>query len=115
MNAEQRLRAMYDALPPGGAVVLKRSAIGDILGLEEPEVEPRSRDHTTDEVAELFGVARCTVLAWLHQGRFGDEGIGWYRLGKRYYIRPSVLENLAVHRGASIREGLRLPRHPATS
>ena len=36
-TAEQRLEALFHALPPGGAVVLKWEAIGQMLGVAEGE------------------------------------------------------------------------------
>ncbi len=108
-SVEERLKALFDALPPGGAVLLERAAIGEMLGLAVSEPES-ARDLTTDEVAKLFGVQPGTVLDWLHQRRFGDEGVGWYKLGKRYYVLRSTLENLTTHGARDARAPFRLPR-----
>ena len=110
-SIEERLEALFDALPSGGAVLLERAAIGEILGLAVAEPES-GRDLTTDEVAEVFGVKPGTVLDWLHQRRFGNEGVGWYKLGRRYYVLRSTLENLAAHTAGDTGAPLRLPRRP---
>ena len=72
-----------------------------------------SRDLTTDEIAGIFDVTAGTVLDWLHQGRFGAEGGGWYRLGKRYYFRRGALTSLDGQRAAATTR-FELPRQPAT-
>lgn len=92
--AERRLKALYDTLPDGARVSFDRAAIGSMLGLEESRLEPAG-DLTTNAASDMFGVKPGTILEWLHAGRFGGEGTGWYRLGKRYYIRPSALDDLA--------------------
>lgn len=110
MTLEERLRALYDILPDGGGVFLDRPALGGLLGLATvASEERRSRDLTTDEMAELFKKSRGTILRWLHEGVFGDEGEGWYRLGRRYYIRPLADSSLLPRRRSS-ESLLRLPR-----
>ena len=108
-SVEERLKALFDALPPGGAVLLQRRSIGEMLGVSASETESSS-DLTTEEVAEIFGVKPGTVLDWLHRHRFGEEGIGWYKLGRRYYVQRSALENLAANSVKNIRAPFRLPR-----
>ena len=110
----ERLRALCDALPSDGAVTLTKSALLEILGLNEEAdaATAQQRDMTTDEVADTYGVTLGTVLRWIHTGRLGKEGEGWYRLGKRYYIRPETL----VRGSDPERRGkgsLRLPRRAA--
>jgi hypothetical protein len=37
----------------------------------------RIRPYKTGELARLFGVDRNTIIRWLGDGRFGEEGTGW--------------------------------------
>ena len=110
-DLRKRLQDLHDGLPEDGTVALTRSALAELLGLE-PEVRAETdhqRDMTTDELANRYGVTAGTVLRWLHCGRLGAEGDGWYRLGKRYFIRPGVVRDS----GSKSRRGqsdFRLPR-----
>ena len=113
-DLRDRLRSMCDALPSEGAITLTKSALLEILGLNEEAyaAAAQQRDMTTDEVADTYGVTVGTVLRWIHCGRLGKEGEDWYRLGKRYYIRPETL----VRGSDPDRRGkgsLRLPRRAA--
>jgi len=109
MNLEQRLRAWHETLPDEGGIVLSRDAIGSLLGVEPSSAEGREQDLTTEEMADRYRVTPGTILRWLHTGYFGRVGEGWYRLGRRYYIRqaPGALPS---HRGRSAGTDLRLPR-----
>ena len=99
MSAEELLRALYDALPEDGGVLLNRSSLGEMLGVSRPREEQPKRALKTDEVAKVFGVTPGTVLAWLHEGVFGEEGTGWHKLGRRYYVRRSTLSDLGTRKG----------------
>jgi excisionase family DNA binding protein len=101
------------AKPPGGAVLLQRETIGQILGLAVPEAVRPLRDLTTDEVAEIFGIKPCTVLDWLHRGQFGAEGVGWYRMGRRYFIRRDAISNPLPSSAMRSTKPFALPRQPA--
>jgi hypothetical protein len=68
---------------------------------------------TTDELADVFQVHPCTILDWLHRGHFGAEGAGWYKLGRRYYVRRSALEHTAMNSPDRREKPFRLPRQPA--
>ena len=113
-DLRKRLQNLHDGLPEDGRVALTKPALAELLGLE-PEVRAETdpqMDMTTDELANRYGVTAGTVLRWLHCGRLGPEGDGWYRLGKRYYIRPGVVRD----RAPSSRRGqadFRLPRRAA--
>ena len=108
-EVRRRLHTLCEALPQGASVTFTRADFLQLLGVEERLPEAR-RDLTTNEVAELFEVRPQTVLAWLHEGRFGIEGSGWYRLGRRYYVRRKSLAELGS-RQAQVAGALRLRRN----
>ncbi len=58
----------------------------------------------------MYDVNAGTVLAWLHQGRLGGEGEGWYKLGRRYFIRPVALTRIGKESRLSKPRSFRLPR-----
>ena len=113
-DLRKRLQSLHDGLPEDGRVALTKTALAELLGLE-PEVRTdteHERDMTTDELAARYDVTKGTVLRWLHCGRLGTEGNGWYRLGRRYYIRASKVRDRA--RPSRQRQAdLRLPRQAA--
>lgn len=39
--------------------------------------ETRKRPYKTGELARLFEVSQKTIIRWVEEGRFGDEGKGW--------------------------------------
>lgn len=49
---------------------------------------------TTHEVSELLGNTRGTIGIWRERGRFGAEGIGWCRVGKRFRYSVDAVEAL---------------------
>jgi hypothetical protein len=110
VSAEELLHALYDALPEGFEITFNRSSLGEMLGLSRPGEEQPRRDLKTDEVAKVFGVTPGTVLAWLHEGVFGEEGTGWYKLGRRYFIRESAIQAVGKRSRGTNSRTLRLPR-----
>ena len=95
----KRLRELCEVLPPEVAITFTRSSFERLLGIDKDNPTVTDRDLTTKEVAGLFDVTSQTVLAWLHQGHFGGEGRGWYKLGRRYYVRRLALSDLGTRRG----------------
>ena len=92
MDPIARLRALHDALPSGGAIMLTREAIGEILGIAAavPATESgQERDLTLDEAAEKVGRAVSTVRGWCASGELG----GAYKLqGRDWRIPPAALQ-----------------------
>lgn len=63
------------------------------------------RPLTPAQVADRYQVARETVYLWVKAGRFGTDGIHFFRLGigarPEYRFRPSALEFFEGHQWAS--------------
>ena len=99
-----------------GSITLTRSDIVELLvgqaGSDSSSVV-RDRDLWTEEVAAIFDVKPGTVLDWLHRGKFGAEGVGWYRLGRRYFIRRAAVLDPIPSTPAVARQPFQLPRQKA--
>lgn len=107
----ERLQTLYANLPREGAVTLTKADVAELLSLELDAEGGRlpGRDLTTDEIAQIYDVTPGTVLRWIHCGRCGTEGDGWYRLGKRFYVKSGALRETASTRSRKP-SVLRLPR-----
>ncbi|MFC1530672.1 helix-turn-helix domain-containing protein [Gemmatimonadota bacterium] len=67
MKAEQRLRALYDALPESSAVTFSKEDLADLLQLESGATI-EDRDISTIEAGTLLGRSRHTIVRWIKNG-----------------------------------------------
>ncbi len=116
MSIRDRLQAIADNLPANASITLTRSDLVQLLG-GQPGSENgsvvRDRDLKTEEVAAIFDVKPGTVLDWLHRGKFGAEGVGWYKLGRRYFIRRDAVKDPVPSSLMPAKERFALPRQRA--
>jgi excisionase family DNA binding protein len=95
MTLLDRLRALVDALPPGGSVTFTREWLaGELQGAA---AAPDNVDLTIAQVAARLGRAHSTVRGWLERG----ELAGYRFRGREWRIPSAALDAfVARERGA---------------
>jgi helix-turn-helix protein len=85
-----QLRAMAEAVPPGGAVLLPRDWLVEALeGAGNPAAQPLAVDLTVADLVALFGKRPSTVRSWLEAGLFPNA----FKLrGKTWRVPRSAVE-----------------------
>ena len=82
----ERLRAMVEAVPPGGLVTLSRDWLANEL--RDPAAPVTNADLTIAQVAASMGRAASTVRGWLERG----ELKGYRFRNREWRIPPVALE-----------------------
>jgi excisionase family DNA binding protein len=102
MTLLDRLRALVDALPPGGSVTFTREWLaGELQGAA---AAPQNVDLTIAQVAARLGRAPSTVRGWLERGELN----GYRFRGREWRIAPAALEAfVARERGTADRRSAR--------
>jgi hypothetical protein len=90
-----QIRAMAEAMPPGGAVLLSREwLLAELEGAGSHEAQPLAVDLTVPDLVRLLGKTPSTIRSWLRDGLFP----GAYLLhGKQWRVPRSAVEAFQTH------------------